>query len=97
MQRCRYSSAARPPVHDLAWVVRFPPAFPRAHTNQLTSESMLRSLRRSAYLRIKGAVVFEDVRSVVDLGTAGDGVVLMERTSCFAAGAVKRGPAMFGN
>lgn len=58
---------------------------------------MLRSLRSSAYLRIRGAVVFEDVRSVVDLGTAGEGVVLMERTSCFAAGAVKRGPAMFGN
>lgn len=48
-------------------------------------------------MRIRGAVVFEDVRSVVDLGTAGEGVVLMERTSCFAAGAVKRGPAMFGN
>lgn len=48
-------------------------------------------------MRIRGADVFDEVRSVVDLGTAGEGVVLMERTSCFAAGAVKRGPAMFGN
>lgn len=74
-----------------------PLALPAHTIGSLASESMLRSLRSSAYLRIRGAVVFEDVRSVVDLGTAGEGVVLMERTSCFAAGAVKRGPAMFGN
>lgn len=63
---------------------------------KLTSGSIFLSLRRSAYFLEIGAELLELVSNVVDLGTeAAVVVVLIERAS-FEAGAVRRGPAMFG-
>ena len=61
----------------------------------LTSHSIFRSLRRSAYFRDRGALALELVTRVpeADLGTAAAADVVIWRMA-LEAGAVRRGPYM---